>query len=103
VQNVVGAMGTPPADTARAVAPLRPQAPGHGRGIPERTAWRTVASTYVICTQDRAVDTALQQRLATRCTTTLTWATSHSPFISRPDLVVDLLTDLLRHHQPTAS
>jgi len=61
--------------------------------IPERTAWRTVASTYVICTHDRAVDPALQQRLAT----------SHSPFVSRPDLVVGLPTEPLRHHQPTAS
>jgi pimeloyl-ACP methyl ester carboxylesterase len=84
-----------PADAARAVALLRPQAPGHGRGIPERAAWRTVPSTYVICIKDRAVDPALQRRLATRCTTTLSWATSHSPFCSRPDLVVNLLTDVL--------
>lgn len=90
-------------DAARAVALLRPQAPGHGRGIPERAAWRAVPSTYVICTDDHAIDPAIQQRLATRCATTLSWATSHSPFCSRPELVVDLLTDLLRHHQTTTT
>jgi hypothetical protein len=46
------------------------------------------------------IDPAIQQRLATRCATILSWATSHSPFCSRPELVVDLLTDLVRR-QPT--
>jgi pimeloyl-ACP methyl ester carboxylesterase len=101
----VGAMSTlygdcTPGDAARAVALLRPQAPGHGRGIPERAAWRTVPSTYVVCTDDHAIDPAIQQRLATRCATILSLATSHSPFCSRPELVVELLTDLVRR-QPT--
>jgi pimeloyl-ACP methyl ester carboxylesterase len=87
----------PPDDAARAVALLRPQGPGHGRSIPDRAAWRTIPTTYVICTDDRAIDPAIQQRLATRFGTILSWATSHSPFCSRPELVVDLLTDLLRH------
>ena len=60
----------------------------------------TVPSTYVVCTDDHAIDPAIQQRLATRCTTILSWATSHSPFCSRPELVVELLTDLVRR-QPT--
>ena len=102
----IGALPTlygdcPPDDAARAVTLLRPQATGHGRGIPERAAWRTVPSTYVICTDDHAIDPALQQRLATRCGVILSWATSHSPFCSRPELVVDLLTKLLRHQHAT--
>lgn len=85
-----------PDDAAGAVALLRPQARGHGRGVPERVAWRSVPSTYVVCTDDRAIDPAIQQRLATRCGTTLSWATSHSPFCSRPDLVAGVLLDLLQ-------
>lgn len=42
-----------PEHAAWACALLRPQAPGHGRGVPQRIAWRTTASTYVICQQDR--------------------------------------------------
>ena len=83
----------PPDKAAEAVALLRPQARGHGRGIPERAAWRTVPSTYVICTDDHTIDPAIQQRLATRCGTIVSWPTSHSPFCGRPELVVDLLSN----------
>jgi pimeloyl-ACP methyl ester carboxylesterase len=82
-------------DAARAVALLRPQAPGHGRGVPQRTAWREVPSTYVICAADRAVDPALQRRLASRCGTVITWLTGHCPFWSRPRLVAGLLLTLI--------
>jgi alpha/beta hydrolase family protein len=82
-----------PAEAARAVALLRPQAAGHGRGVPERVAWHGVASTYVVCTADRAIDPAVQRRMATRCSTTHAWPTGHSPFLSRPDLVAGLITD----------
>ena len=81
---------------AWAVALLRAQVPGCGRGVPERTAWRTTASTYAICAEDRAVDPDLQRYLARRCTTSRQWPTGHSPFISRPDLVLDVL-DEVRH------
>ena len=83
---------------AWAVGLLRPQAPGCGRGIPERVAWRTTASTYAVCAEDRVVDPDLQRRLAQRCTTAREWATSHSPFISRPDLVLGVLEHALRGH-----
>lgn len=84
-----------PADAARAVRLLRPQGPGHGRGVPERVAWLEVPSTYIVCTEDRAVDPLVQQELATRCTMRFRWRTGHSPFLSRPDLVVQLLRDLV--------
>ena len=87
-----------PERAAWACALLRPQAPGHGRGVPGRIAWRTTPSTYVVCRQDRALDPAVQRRMARRCTQVREWATSHSPFISRPDLVVDLLIELEPGH-----
>jgi pimeloyl-ACP methyl ester carboxylesterase len=80
---------------AWAVGLLRPQRPGHGRGVPHRAAWRDTPSTYVVCTQDRAVDPGLQAQLARRCGSTRTWPTGHSPFLSRPDLVVSLVTELV--------
>lgn len=82
-------------DASRAVSLLRPQAPGHSRGVPQRVAWRTVPSTYVVCERDQTVDPAVQRRLAARCGTVLTWPTGHSPFCSRPDLLVGLLAGLL--------
>lgn len=59
------------AESAWATALLVPQRPGHGRGVPERTAWRSTESTYILCEEDKALDPALQQRMAGRCTTTI--------------------------------
>ncbi|MFB0838208.1 alpha/beta hydrolase [Arthrobacter sp. E44] len=80
------------ADSAWATALLVPQQPGHGRGIPERMAWQSLESTYVLCEGDKALDPALQERMAARCTTSVTIKAGHSPFISRP---ADLATVIM--------
>ncbi len=41
-------------------------------------------STYVVCTHDRAVPVAVQQRLAALCDQQVEWPTDHSPFLTRP-------------------
>ena len=64
---------------------------------PEAIAWRERPSTYVVCTDDMAVHPDLQRLLARRCTNALEWPTSHSPFLSRPDLVAGLVSDLAHH------
>jgi pimeloyl-ACP methyl ester carboxylesterase len=77
-----------------ALARLVPEwGPGLGQA-PAAIAWHDRPSTYVVCTNDRALIPALQFRMAPRATETVEWPTSHSPFLSRPDLVVDLLTSL---------
>ncbi|WP_327739767.1 alpha/beta hydrolase [Streptomyces nojiriensis] len=80
---------------ARAVDLLRAQAPGCGRGVPERQSWKDTPSTYVVCAQDRAVDPGVQRRMASRCTAVREWQTGHSPFVGQPRLVVGLLQELL--------
>ncbi|MFF4422933.1 alpha/beta hydrolase [Streptomyces sp. NPDC001549] len=80
---------------ARAVGLLRAQAPGCGRGVPERHSWKDTPSTYVVCAQDRAVDPVLQRKMASRCTDVREWQTGHSPFAGQPRLVVELLQELL--------
>ncbi|MFF3089538.1 alpha/beta fold hydrolase [Streptomyces nojiriensis] len=80
---------------ARAVDLLRAQAPGCGRGVPERQSWKHTPSTYVVCAQDRAVDPGVQRRMASRCTDVREWQTGHSPFVGQPRLVVALLQELL--------
>ncbi|MFI9171759.1 alpha/beta fold hydrolase [Streptomyces lincolnensis] len=80
---------------AWAVGLLRAQAPGCGRGAPEYHSWKHTPSTYVVCAQDRAIDPGLQRRMASRCTDVREWQTGHSPFVGQPDLVVDLLRQLL--------
>ena len=61
---------------------------------PAAVAWRERPSTYAVCTLDNIVHPELQHVLARRATHTVEWPTSHSPFLSRPDLVVDLVAGL---------
>jgi len=79
---------------AKAAARLGPQAVAELRGVAPHAAWQSIPSTYVVCTEDHAVTPALQRALATRCTHVVEWPTSHSPFLSRPDLVAELLAEL---------
>jgi len=90
-----------PVVAADAVAQLRPMPLGIG---PSSTAdvetrapaWLTIASTYVVCTDDRCVHPDAQRDMAQHATDVVTWDTSHSPMLSRPDLLADLLAELAR-------
>jgi pimeloyl-ACP methyl ester carboxylesterase len=85
---------------AWAVGLLRAQASGCGRGIPERHSWKHTPSTYVVCAQDRAIDPGLQREMASRCTNVREWQTGHSPFVGQPDLIIELLQELLATNPP---
>lgn len=61
---------------------------------PAAVAWQDKPSTYVVCDDDAAVHPDLQRIVARRCSATVRWPTGHSPFLSRPELVVDLLAGL---------
>ncbi|MFE7662436.1 alpha/beta fold hydrolase [Streptomyces celluloflavus] len=80
---------------ADAVRLLRAQAPGCGRGVPERQSWKRAPATYIVCSQDRAIDPRLQRRMAVRCGFVREWRTGHSPFVGRPELITGLVRELL--------
>ncbi|MFD6275340.1 alpha/beta fold hydrolase [Streptomyces sp. NPDC060209] len=98
VDTLYGDCPGPLAD--RAAGLLRAQAPGCGRGVPERHSWKHTPSTYVICGQDRAIDPVLQRKMALRCTDAREWQTGHSPFVGQPGLIVELLQGLLATDTP---
>ena len=78
-------------DVARAVARLVPESvPAFGQA-PAAIAWRDRPSTYVLCTDDRAILRPLQAQMAEHASERVELPTSHSPFLSRPELVVELL------------
>jgi pimeloyl-ACP methyl ester carboxylesterase len=83
-----------PDDAAKAIARLGPQSWAELAGVATRAVWKQAPSTYAVCTEDRAVAPAFQRALARRCTRTVEWPTSHSPFLSRPELVADLLVEI---------
>ena len=84
----------PEDDAVKAAARLCPQSMAELRGVAKHGEWQRLPSTYVVCTDDLAVPPTLQRALAARCTRTLEWPTSHSPFLSRPELVANLLIEL---------
>jgi pimeloyl-ACP methyl ester carboxylesterase len=85
-----------PADAAAAVARLVPEDLSGFAQSPRVVAWRERPSTYVLCTDDRAIMPPLQRNLAARCDRTVEIASSHSPFLSRPDELSEVLADHAR-------
>lgn len=57
-----------------------------------RAAWRSKTSTYVVCALDQAIHPDLERLLARRCDESVEWSNGHSPFLSAPERVVNLLT-----------
>ena len=83
-----------PADAADAVRRLRPSHMSCFTTPVGPPAWKGKPSTYVVCTDDLAIHPGLQRILAARCTQSVEWDSDHSPFLSQPDRVAALLTDL---------
>jgi pimeloyl-ACP methyl ester carboxylesterase len=84
----------PPERTAWAVARLRRQRASFPASPGPVCAWRVRPTTYCVCGEDRTISPAVQRRWAARVGGSVEWPTSHSPFVSRPELVVDLLVSL---------
>jgi pimeloyl-ACP methyl ester carboxylesterase len=59
-----------------------------------QAAWRTVASTYVLLTQDQALPPDFQRMFAAQADDVREFASSHSPFLSRPDDLAELLISI---------
>jgi pimeloyl-ACP methyl ester carboxylesterase len=55
-------------------------------------AWRTIPTTYVVCAEDRMIHPDTQRDMAAAAgAEIIEWSSSHSPFLSHPDLVADLV------------
>jgi pimeloyl-ACP methyl ester carboxylesterase len=55
------------------------------------TAWQTIPSTYVICEADNAIPVATQEAMAGRADDAVRLPTSHSPFLSQPAALADVI------------
>lgn len=54
-------------------------------------AWRYVPTTYLLCTRDRAIHPAAQAVMSARCDQVHRLRSDHSPMLSQPDALADLL------------
>jgi pimeloyl-ACP methyl ester carboxylesterase len=59
-----------------------------------QAAWREIASTYIVCTEDMAIPVEWQRDIfAPRAEEVVELEASHSPFLSQPAVVADLLAE----------
>jgi pimeloyl-ACP methyl ester carboxylesterase len=59
-----------------------------------RTSWREIASTYIVLTEDHVSPSFMQRELAKQATHVRHMATSHSPFLSRPSELAQILAEI---------
>jgi pimeloyl-ACP methyl ester carboxylesterase len=86
---------TCPDDVAEdAIRRLTPQAMVTFGQSPAAVAWRERPSWYAVCTADNAIHPGLQRILARRADRVVEWEADHSPFLSAPELVADLIADV---------
>ena len=70
---------------------LRPMPLGAKWGVPVEPAWKQAPSTYVMCTNDKAIDVGAQRAMAVHADEVIEWPADHSPFLTRPHEIADLL------------
>jgi len=75
---------------AWAVSQLTPQTIASFRS-PRSSFEADVPSRYILCTDDNALDPTLQKVMSHRCSEVVTLESDHSPFLSRPGTLTDLL------------
>ncbi|WP_404962342.1 hypothetical protein [Streptomyces sp. 147326] len=66
--------------------------------VPELDRGSLSADTAAV--QARAIDPGLQRRMASRCTDVREWQSGHSPFVGQPDLIVELVLEVLATRTP---
>lgn len=59
-----------------------------------RVGWAEADSTYIVCTEDRAVQVSAQRSWAANATHVIERPWDHSPGVSHPDEIADLLAEL---------
>ncbi|WP_306213764.1 alpha/beta hydrolase [Actinoplanes sp. RD1] len=76
---------------ALAVSLLRPEPPSIFAAVPTVATWKDTRTFYLAGSKDRAIVPELVTTFASRCSTTETWPTSHSAYLSRTGDVAALI------------
>jgi len=81
-------------EAAEAARRLRPTAVACLAVSTGAEPWRSIPSTYVLCERDRAIHPDFQKWMSTRAGDVVTLDTDHSPFMSMPEELADLLAGI---------
>ncbi|MCW8383842.1 alpha/beta hydrolase [Streptomyces justiciae] len=79
-----------------ALARLLPQSALSFAEPVSRAAWQTLPSSYVICDDDQSLPPAYQEPFAQRTGATYRLPSGHTPLLSMPDRLADLLEQIAR-------
>ncbi|MFC8448208.1 alpha/beta hydrolase [Kitasatospora sp. NPDC057223] len=79
-----------------ALARLLPQSALSFAEPVRRAAWKTVPSSYVVCDEDQSLPPSYQEPFAERTGATYHLASGHTPMLSMPEELVDLLEQIAR-------
>jgi hypothetical protein len=60
-----------------------------------RAGWKEIPSTYVSCTDDRAIELRWQRRMAERATHSVELESDHSPFLCMPDRFAEIFARVI--------
>ena len=60
-----------------------------------RAGWKEIPSTYVLCTDDKAIELRWQRRMAERATHSVELESDHSPFLCMPDRVAEIFARVI--------
>ncbi|MCU1466411.1 MAG: putative hydrolase [Actinomycetia bacterium] len=83
-----------------ACAQLRPMSMAAMLGVTRNVAWREKPSTYIVCTDDRALPVGLQRSCSARTDNVREIHASHSPFLSRPGDLARMLGAIATAREP---
>jgi pimeloyl-ACP methyl ester carboxylesterase len=78
-------------DVLWAVSQLRSHPRGGDPATVGSPCWRQVPTTYVTCARDACVSASYMRAATERVGRGLSWPTGHSPMVSHPELVAELL------------
>ena len=84
-----------PEVAAAAARRLVPQSVRSWTETVQAAGWRAVPATYVLCEKDQALPPALQEKFALRAGSLHRLASGHSPFLSMPGELADVLDQAL--------
>ena len=58
-------------------------------------AWQVLPSAYIVCSDDRILSVAAQEQMASNADRTVRIDSDHSPFLSCPGALAEVLAELI--------
>jgi pimeloyl-ACP methyl ester carboxylesterase len=104
-ESVVGVLRPGSADNFYGDVPAKLRDDAASRLVPQsarsfadqvtQAGWHSIPSSYVVCDADKCIPPSMQEQLATRAGAVYHLPSGHSPFLSMPGKLAELLTKIL--------